>query len=229
MANPKQKAEAVEDIIPVLTVIKNQIQKRQSFDDAMAYFRIDDESLRRDLWRTVKDTSRAEPGAIQKKVRRVTQAKVTVAEQHLLELLIFDRELQEKVLPILEETDYEHLATGPLFLALYSNFEKGVDNTVENLLAFVGDDEFFDDLVPLLMMTEPKREEGEVIDEVFHQAENCILTLRIMAISNRIIEISQEIIAAEQVGNHELAGSLVMEQLDLARMKHDLLTQIKEI
>ena len=79
------------------------------------------------------------------------------------------------------------------------------------------------------MMTEPKREEGEALDDVFHRAENCILTLRTMAISNRSIEISQEMIAAEQAGNHELAHSLALEQLDLARMKHGLLTQIKEI
>ncbi|MDM7921408.1 MAG: toprim domain-containing protein, partial [Pyrinomonadaceae bacterium] len=229
MANAKQKAEAVEDVMPVLSAIKNQIQKRQSFDDSMAYFRVDDESLRRDLWRTVKDSRQAEPGAVRQKVKRVSQSKVTVAEQHLLELLVFDRELQAMVLPILEETDYEHLATGPLFHALYHNFEKQAENTVENLLEFVGDDEFFHDFVPLLMMTEPKREEGEALDDVFHRSENCILTLRTMAISNRSIEISQEMIAAEQAGNHELAHSLALEQLDLARMKHDLLTQIKEI
>lgn len=228
IANPKHKAEAVEEMIPVVAAIKNQIQKRQSFDDAMAFFRIDDDALRRDLWRSVKDGVRSEPGTVQRKVKRVVQAKVTVAEQQLLELLIHDRELQEKVLPILEETDFDHLATGPVFHALYADLEKGTPTTLESLLNAVGDDEFFHDFVPLLIMTEPKREPGEVIDEVFHRAENCILTLRIMAIANRSIEISQEIIAAEQAGNHALAGSLVMEQLDLARMKHDLLTKIKE-
>ena len=39
LANARQKAEAIEEVIPVLAAIKNPIQKRQSFDDAMTHFR----------------------------------------------------------------------------------------------------------------------------------------------------------------------------------------------
>lgn len=226
--NPKQKSEAIEDVLPILSAIKNPIQKRQSFDDAMGFYRIDDSSLKRDLWHTVKNGHQAEPEVIRKKVRSFSQKKLTVAEQQLLELLIYDRELQAAILPLLEESDYHDLATAPLFRALFENLEKDRDFSLENIIEHIGDDEFFHDLVPILMMTEPKREPGEVIDEVFHHAENCVLTLRSMAVANRIFEISQELIAAEQTGNSALVNSLVEEQLDLARMKHDIVSKIRE-
>jgi hypothetical protein len=47
---------------------------------------------------------------------------MTVAEQRLLELLIYDRELRDAILPQLEETDYEMLATA-------SGFSRSVCNS----------------------------------------------------------------------------------------------------
>lgn len=229
LSNARHKSEAIEDVLPALAAIKNPVQKRQSFDDAMTFFRIDDAAIKRDLWRTVKDGNRVEPDQIIKQVRRVTKAKLTVAEQQLLELLVYDGELQDKVLPILEETDYEHLSSAQLFRALFENHAKGLEFSLENVAGYIDDDEFLQDFVPLLMMTEPKRVSGEVIDEVFHQAENCIFSLRSMAISNRIFEISQDLIVAEQTGNKAAIEQLVGEQIDLARMRHDLLTKIRDI
>ncbi len=229
LSNARHKSEAIEDVLPALAAIKNPVQKRQSFDDAMTFFRIDDAAIKRDLWRTVKDGNRVEPDQIKRQVKRITTAKLTVAEQQLLELLVYDGELQDKVLPILEETDYEHLSSAQLFRALFDNHAKGLEFSLDNVVSYIDDDEFLQDFVPLLMMTEPKRVSGEVIDEVFHQAENCIFSLRSMAISNRIFEISQDLIAAEQAGNKAAMEQLVTEQIDLARMKHDLLTKIRDI
>ena len=59
----------------------------------MDYFRVDDTGLKRDLWNAVKNGSQAPPDAIRREVKRVAQAKTTVAEQHLLELLVHDAEL----------------------------------------------------------------------------------------------------------------------------------------
>lgn len=229
LSNPRHKSEAIEDVLPALAAIKNPVQKRQSFDDSMAFFRIDDSAIKRDLWRTVKDSNRVEPDQIKRQVKRITTAKLTVAEQQLLELLVYDGELQDKVLPILEETDYEHLSSAQLFRALLDNHAKGLEFSLDNVAGYIDDDEFLQDFVPLLMMTEPKRVSGEVIDEVFHQAENCIFSLRSMAITNRIMEISQDLIVAEQTGNKAAVEQLVGEQIDLARMRHDLLTKIRDI
>jgi DNA primase len=228
LAVPKQKAEAIEDVMPVLSAIRNPIQKRDSFDQALSFFRIDDSILKRDLWKSVKLGARIETESIKQQVARATQAKMTVAESRLLELLIYDNELREIILPQLEETDYEPLATANVFRALFELQKTGAEITLESLLELVEEDETASDFVPVLMMSEPPREPGDAIDEVLHNAESCVFTLRSMAISNRILEISQELILAEQSGNNQLLGHLVTEQIELARLKRDLQTRINE-
>ncbi len=222
----KQKADAIEDVLPVLAIPKNPIQKRESFDQAMNFFRVEDAGLKRELWNAVKHGNKLEPEALKRQVKRATQVKMTVAEQHLLELLIYDPELQEKILDQLEETDYESLPTAPIFRALYELQSKKIPMSHENLMELIGDDEAAGDFVPLLLMTEPKREGGEVIDDVLHDAENCVFTLRLMAISSRIAEISQEAMHAERSGEGILHNRLTFEQLELERIKRELLNRI---
>ena len=212
----------------MLSAIRNPIQKRESFDQAMDYFRVDDTGLKRDLWKAVKNGSQAPPESIRREVRRVAQAKTTVAEQHLLELLVHDAELRQMVLPILEESDYESLATAAIFRAVYAIDERGDELDMGALLDATEGDDIAADLVPILMMGEPKRGEGEALDDVFHDAENCILSLRSMAIQHRIQEVSQDLLAAEQSGDSELVNSLVAEHLDLSKMKQILLSKLKE-
>ncbi|HUR98280.1 MAG TPA: DNA primase [Pyrinomonadaceae bacterium] len=228
LANAKQKAEAIEDVLPVLSDIKNPIQKRESFDQAMNFFRVESTGLKRDLWTAVKQGSKVGAETLKKQVKRATAAKITVAEQQLLELLVYDRELQDKVLPLLQETDYEELATAPVFQALIALNEKGQDASLEKLTELTGDDEVLHDFLPVLMMTQPHREAGEVIDEVLLRAENCMFTLRSMAISNRILEVSHDLIAAEQSADSERINQLVAEHLELSKMKQHLLNKISE-
>lgn len=222
LALPKAKAEAIEEILPVLSSVRNPIQKRESFDQAMSFLRVDDSVLRRDLWKTVKLGARLETETVRQQVARATQAKMTVAEQRLLELLIYDRELRDAILPQIEETDYENLATASVFRALFVIHQNGLDVTNQNLLELTEDDATASDFVPVLLMSEPAREADEAIDEVLVEAENCVAALRAMAISNRILDISQELIIAEQNNDEQLRDALVNEQIKLARMKRNL-------
>jgi hypothetical protein len=228
MASPKEKAEAIEDLMPVLSAIKNPIQKRDAFDQTMNFLRVDDAILKRDLWKAVKLGTRLETETVKQQVARATQARMTVAEQRLLEVLIYDRELREIILPSLEETDYESLATAEVFRALLALKEIGADVTSENLLELVQDDAAANDFVPVLLMSEPARDLDEAIDRVLREAENCLATLRSMAIARRILEISQELVFAEQTGDFELRDRLVTEQISLARMKRDFEKKIVE-
>lgn len=222
LAVPKHKAEAIEDVMPVLSAIRNPIQKRDSFDQAMSFMRVEDAILKRDLWKSVKAGSRIETETIKQQVARATQARMTVAEQRLLEFLIYDDELRAIILPQLEETDFEPLATAEVFRALFEIEKNGSDVTIENLLNLVGDDAAASDFVPVLLMSEPAREKDEAIDEVLREAESCVVSLREMAISRRILDISQELMFAEQSGNLPLRDKLVMEQIALARLKREL-------
>jgi DNA primase len=228
MASPKEKAEAIEDLMPVLSAIKNPIQKRDAFDQTMNFLRVEDAILKRDLWKTVKLGTKVETQTVRQQVARATQARMTIAEQRLLELLIYDRDLREIILPTLEETDYESLATAEVFRALLALKEIGSDVTGENLLELVQDDLAASDFVPVLLMSEPARDLDEAMDGVLREAENCVATLRSMAIASRILEISQELVFAEQTGDIALRDALVNEQINLARMKRDFEKRIVE-
>ena len=225
---PKQKAEAIEDVMPVLSAIHNSIQKRDSFDQTMSFLRVEDAILKRDLWKSVKEGSRIETETVKQQVARATAARMTVAEQRLLELLIYDNELREIILPQLEETDYEQLATASVFRAVLELHKRGEELTLDNLLSLTGDDPTASDFVPVLLMSEPEREPDEAIDEVLIDAEGCVASMRGMAISTRILDISQELMHAEQTGNTALRDQLVMEQIALARLKRELEKRIVE-
>jgi hypothetical protein len=125
-------------------------------------------------------------------------------------------------LPEIEETDYETLATAGIFRAIFEIWKKGSKITGEKLLEFVDEDLLEEDFVPILLRGKPAREKGEAIDEVLLEAENCIAALRGMAISRRIMDISQELMFAEQGGNTALRDRLAAEQISLARVKREL-------
>lgn len=228
LANPRDKADAISEAMPAIAAIKNPIQKRESFDQAMTFFRIDDDGIKRDLWRSVRSDS-VDSSTIGKQVKKLHHTRITVAEQQLLELIIHDNELCEIVLASLEETDYADLVTGPIFQALISRIGNGRLPTPDELHELFSDDETLHDITGMLQLAEPKRQEGEVIDEVLRSAENCICTLRKLAIDSRLAAIAQEMIAAENASDAGLVNTLVAEQLELARVRHDLLSKIREI
>ncbi len=229
LAVAKQKGDAIEEVLAVLPNIRHQIQKRESFDQAMNFFRVEDAAMKRDLWTMVKNGGSVEPETLKQQVKRATQVKLTVAEQLLLELLVHDSELRSVVLPQLEVSDYESLATAGVFRALYELQEQDAEASLDNLLELAGDDETANDYIPLLMLAEPKREPGETIDEVLHEAENCVFTLRSMAISTRSLQVTQEMIAAEQSGDWDLTKKLASEQLELAKMRAELQKKIAQM
>ncbi|HUF02853.1 MAG TPA: DNA primase [Aridibacter sp.] len=222
LSSARQKAEAIEDVVPVLIAVRNPIQKRESFDQAMNFLRVDDALLKNDLWKTVKAGSGYEAEAVRKQVVRSVQAKVTVAEQRFLELVVHDEELRRQVLPQLEPTDYEELATAPVFEALIELDRTEREVSIESILELTGDHPVSGDLVPLIWMAEPARAEGEWIEEVLAESENCLASLRMMAIDVRILEISHELAIAEQKSEQDELNRLVVEQIELARLKRKL-------
>ena len=226
--SPKAKAEAVEEVLPVLSAIRNLVERRETLKQTLKFFRIEDKVTENYLWKEIqkkeKNSGRIEGDnklEVKNFVIKRNATKITVAEQHLLELLIYDKDLREIILPALEETDYESLATSEVYRAMIALKEIGSDITGENLLELVADDAAASDFVPVLLMSEPAREIDEAMDKVLMEAENCVATLRSMAIASRILEISQELVFAEQTGDFVLRDALVNEQISLARMKRD--------
>ncbi len=229
--NAKQKADAIEDFLPVISAITNNIQRRESFDQAMTFFHVEDIGLRRELWTTLKSvgTSDSNSQYISQRVSRAARVKVTLAERRLLELIVFDEPLREVILPRLEPSDYENLATGELFTAMIAISQAGREISPETLMEYIGDDESSIDLAHELLQGKPRRQPDDAIDEVLTQAENCVFSLRNMAIANRITDISREASLAEQSGDAELFNRLTYEQLELEKIRRELQRQITDV
>jgi DNA primase len=222
LGNARQKAEAIEDFLPVVAAIRNNIQRRESFDQAMTFFHIEDASLKRELWNSLAKSHIGDVQAITQKISRLARAKITVAERRLLELLVLNGELRDMIIPSLERSDYENLATAELFEAFIAIHNERRQIEPETLMNHVGDDEAMLDLAHKLLSDKPQRSEVENIENVIVEAENCVFSLRNMAISNRITQISREAAIAEQNGDADLANELTFEQLELEKLRRSL-------
>jgi DNA primase len=220
---PKHKASAIEEIMPVLCAVRNPTEQRESFDQAMNYLRVDDISLRGDLWKTVKAGTRPDTSGIKRQIARAAANSPTVAETQLLEMLVHDDELRKIILPMLEESDYEVLASSSLFHALIEADHRSLEMTAENLSELLEeDDATAHDMLPLLMMSTSLRAEGEGVEEIQSEAEKCVFALRSMAISQRTSDISRELAHAETMGDTEAIEKLSAEQIALTRLEREL-------
>lgn len=221
IGNAKQKAAAIEDFLPVISAIRNNIQKRESFDQAMTFFHVEDAGLKRELWSSVGGSNSAPQNATQR-ISRAARAKVTFAERRLLELLVHDADLRDTIIPLLEPSDYENLATAELFEAFTAIHGQKQPITPETLVEHLADDEEMLDLAHRLLSGEPKRAREDAMDDVLIDAENCVFTLRNMAIANRITELSREATLAEHSGNTDLFNKLIYEQLKLEKIRREV-------
>src|SRR5262249_1552493 len=113
--NPADKAAAVEETLPFVRAVRNRIQRREYFDITMDALRVQPDQ-RSELWQGTRGGASADTAIVQDVVIR--QLKPTVAEQQLLELLLGSNELRKIVLPRLEPSDYEGLATAAICRAL---------------------------------------------------------------------------------------------------------------
>jgi len=233
LRTPADKAVAVEEVLPFVRAVRNSIQRREYFDMAMNTLRVEDPSLRQELWRGVSPRGGALGGAAQgdarqagedvrRRVARSASAPPTVAEQRLLELLVNDPELRAAVLPHVVETDYSELATAAVFRALVQLHNEGRPVEFSSLSELTEGDAVAADIVPLVLMQEPERAEGEATDDFFAKAESCLLTLRLMSYDRRLRELAGEISAADRAGDATLRDRLVMEDLELKRLRNAL-------
>ena len=71
-----------------------------------------------------------------------------------------------------------------------------------------------------------KRKESET---VLHEAENCVVSLRLMAINNHISELLREQAHAEHAGDVNLANQLATESIELAKIKREFQQRLAQL
>ncbi|HEV7890288.1 MAG TPA: DNA primase [Pyrinomonadaceae bacterium] len=227
LRNPAQKAEAVEEVLPFVRAVRRPVEKREYFDMMMDALRVEEKGLRRELWKTVSargdSAASASTHDVKKSVVRAESHPPTVAEQRLLELLVHDAELRRALLPEVDEGDYAELPTAAIFRALKEIDARGEAVDFSTLGPLTEDDPLAADLVPLVLMHESERAEGEATDAFLEEAESCLMTLRLMSYDRRIKELAAEIAAADRDGQDALRDQLVMEDFELKRRRTALL------
>jgi DNA primase len=219
LRSPAEKAEAVEEVLPFVRVVRNRIQKREYFDMMMDALRVEEAGLRRELWKSLNAPSSAARSDVKQTIVRAETQPPTVAEHRLLELLVNDEELRRAVLPQLEEADYETLPTASIFRALLEIDARGATVDFSTLGELTAEDPVASDLVPMLLMSERERAEGEATDTFLAEAESCALALRMMRVDRRIRELASEIAAADRAGDAGRRDQLILEDLEWKRYR----------
>ncbi len=224
---PAEKAAAVEDVLPSLRAVRNPIQKREYFDMAMDALRIDERSLRNDLWQTVRtNAANLDNANVGQKIARSAGAQPTVAERQLLEMLFADAELRRAILPQMDAVDYEDLPTAGIFHALVELETTGAEVDFASVSERTADDPVAEELLPLLLMSEGQRADGEALDDTLRVAESCLTALQVMTLDRRINELSTEIASAERAGEQERSGQLAVKYEEWTRRRNALLPRM---
>jgi len=220
--HPAEKAAAVEEVIPYIRAVRNRIQKREYFDMAMDALRIDDITLRRELWQTLR-TGVGDTASAGSRVLKRSTVNPTVAETRLLEILLADENLRHSFFRKLESEDYSELVTAPIFTALFEIERDGGTVDFTGLTEKIADDQTVRVLLPKLLMAEELSIAQESEEDAAAVADKCLSALRLMRVDRLIGALSAEIAEAERNGDGERRDRLVLEHLDLSRRRNALL------
>jgi DNA primase len=216
LQNPADKAVAVEEALPFVRAVRNRIQKREYFDIAMDSLRIQKEQ-RRELWQQVRGGASTDALAVQKVITRRVQP--TIAEEKLLGLLVQSDELRNIVLPRLEPTEYEALATSAIFRAIAALGKEDKEISFDSLSEATADNSMAAEFLPRLMMNEP----SESFDESLADANSCLNALRLMKLDREIDELSAQIADADRLGENDERDRLAMKKLELSKQRSTFL------
>lgn len=218
LARPEDKAAAVNDVLTSLRVVRNSVLRREYFDHAMDVLGVED-SLRRELWGTMRAGARLDASEMKVQFERAAQQQVTLAERRLLELIFAVPEVGRAILAQIESSDYETLATAPIFRALLERLARGETIEAAAVADLLADDPVAQRIVPLVAASGIELGAGESPEELIAEAENCLLALRRMNLERRILELKNEIARA---GDSDARDQLTLEYLDLQRRRNAL-------
>jgi len=218
--SPADKAAAIEETLPFVRAVRSRIQKREYFDIAMDALRVQPDQ-RRELWQRIRSGASTDAASVQEMVKRSPASRPTVAEEKLLRLLLANEELRKIVLPRLELTDYEGLATAQIFDAVVSLDKEDKEIGFDSLSEATADDTQAGELLARLMMTES----AESFDEALAAADSCLDALRVTKLDRNIDELGSELAEAERAADNEKLNRLAMEQLELKKRRGALLAR----
>jgi DNA primase len=212
--NPLEKDAAITEVLPFISAVRSSIAKREYFDIAMDMLLVPKDQ-RQELWQKLKVGGKVAPLDIKQTQSKGQLAQPKYAEQRLLELLVHNEVLRHTILPQLEADDYEKLPTASIFRALIELEEEGTAVDFSTLCAKTEKDPMATDIVPLLFIIEPPSAGDVTDDDLLGSPEGCLITLRKLALDQKIFEFNIEMTTADRIGDTERRDHLSLELLKL--------------
>lgn len=205
--NPADKERAVNEILPYIRILPSSLQQREYFDLAMNAYQINDRGILLELWNSVKTGREVKDSALGR------LAMPSPAEKRLLELLLSEPAIRERVCPILHEYVTDDLPTAALFEAIRLLDDNGQEVGFDSLNRILGEDSASAELLPVLLMADPsKNPEGEV--------SSCLNALWLLQCKKKTLDLRERIRQAEQHSDQDLQLKLSQEHLELARERN---------
>jgi DNA primase len=221
--SPADKAAAVEEALPFVRAVRNRIQKREYFDIAMDALRVQPEQ-RRELWLGIKSGASTDARAVSELVKKSPTSRPTVAEERLLELLLANKELRKIILPRLEASDYQDLASASLFSALAGLDQADKEVGFDSLSEAIADDPRAGELLARLMMTDATTES---FDESLATADKSLKAIKLLNVERAIEELRAQLAEAQRAADDEKLYRLAMEEQELKKRRGSLLARSK--
>lgn len=206
MNRPRDKADAVEEVLPFIKAINNRVQKREYFDIAMNQLRITEDSLKAELWNSLK-----QPGPLGKvKLKSTTPG---LAEKRLLEILINDQNVRANLCPELASHDLSGLHSYDIFRAIIALHNAGLDPDFDTLNQLLSDDPDLADMLPQLLF-------ADLSADPLYEARSCLDAIWLLSNQTQLDDIRKQMTDADSRGDTSTRDQLAQSHLELVRRRN---------
>jgi DNA primase len=220
--SPADKAAAVEETLPFVRAVRDRIQRREYFDIVMDALRVQTDQ-RRELWQRIRAGASTDAASVQALVN--VERKPTVAEERLVALLLANPDLRKTILSQLEASDYEGLATAPIFRAFVNLDRDDKEIGFDSLSEATSEDPRAIELLARLIVTTTA---SEPFDELLASAYKNLKALKLLKVERHIEELRSQLAEAQRAEDEQSLYRLAMEELKLKKGRDALLARSEE-
>ncbi len=215
LSRPSGKADALNDVLPFIAQIENQLERVEYARRAAERMNIDEDILRKELRRAA---TRREPKIDR---NRVLPAKgMTELERRFLVVLFGDSRVRSLILPEVEDADIEGLASETILRALlesdrsgdtigYANISEKLSDSVRQDLA---------SLVSVELSDIAAAWNGPFEESLESEARSCLAHLKRTRFQREHEVLKKEIRQAEAAGDDARQAELTMRKMELGRV-----------
>ncbi len=215
LSRPSGKADALNDVMPFIARIENQLERVEYARRAAERMGIDEDILRKELRRAA---TRREP----KIDRSVVEPRLgmTDVERRFLVVLFGEPRVRSLILPELEEADIEGLASEPIFRALLEAHRSGDSIGYADISDTLSDTARQDlaSLVSVELSDIAAAWKGSFEESLANEARSCLAQLRRSRFQRELEALQREIRHAESGGDGERLSELFARKMELGRV-----------